>query len=127
MNSTCHAHRVLVVDDAEPTRERLRAWLADAGVETVACAAQREVVLELVRGLQPRVVVIDVPVRDHSGFDLLFELRSRCPGCMVIVMMNELTDEIRRRCAAGHVHHCLDKSTGFERVVDLVVEHGARP
>lgn len=127
MSSAIPANRVLVVDDAQPTRERLCAWLEEVGIDATSCVAQREVILGQARRLQPRVVVIDVPVNDRSGFEMLSDLRSRFPECMVIVTMNNLTEEVHRHCATQHVSHCLDKATGFERIVELVLAHGARP
>jgi DNA-binding NtrC family response regulator len=125
MDSAQHAHKVLVVDDAVAVRDRLCAWLAEDGVETVACATRRELILAHMASLRPGCVVIDVPLHDRSGFELLFELQGRFPACRVIVIMNELTCEMRKRCADAGVRHCLDKATEFERVSALVRAVGA--
>jgi two-component system, OmpR family, response regulator len=118
--------QVLVVDDAATTRDRLCAWLVEAGMQVAVSTADPDAALGCAEALRPDCIVIDVPVHDASGFSLLSELRGRCPGCMVIVMMNNLTDEVRRQCAAAGVRHCLDKASEFERVIDVVRDLGAR-
>lgn len=118
--------RVLVADDAAPTRERLRAWLAEVGIEATACAARRDSIFGCIEALEPGCVVVALPPHDHEGLPLLSDLRARCPECMVIVMTNDLSDEWRRRCAAMKIQHCLDKVRDFERVVELVRVWGGR-
>lgn len=118
--------RVLLIDDAAPTRERLCAWMAEEGFTVVGCAAEREEILRRFAQVRPDCVVFDVPLHDPCGFALLVELRRRCAGCLLIVLTNELTDEVRRRCADAAVQHVLDKSTEFDRVGAMLTRWRAR-
>lgn len=119
---------VLVVDDAWPTRERLCRLFADvAGVKASGCGATVAEVLPRLARLRPRCVVIDVPVHDSTGFELLDQVRQNSAQCAVVVLTNHLSEEFRRRGVAAGVELFLEKSTEFERVLELVKDIGRTP
>jgi two-component system OmpR family response regulator len=113
--------KVLVVDDAVEIRNRLCAMLADqAHVEAVGCSTARVDALREFSKLCPGCVVIDVPVRDSTGFELVAALRELDDQCLIVVLTNHATEEFRRRSIQAGADHFLAKSTEFERVVELV-------
>lgn len=122
------ATKVLVIDDAVDVRERLCQLLAEqAGADAVGSSANRDEALRYVSELRPACVVIDVPVHDMAGFDLVSALRNFDRGCLLIVLTNHATEEFRQRSIIAGADHFLAKSTEFDRVAELVRTLGERP
>jgi len=63
--------RVLVVDDEEPARERLRQLLAAVpGLEVIGEAANGEQAIERIGELKPDVVLLDIQMPVASGLEV---------------------------------------------------------
>lgn len=113
--------RILVVDEAKTTRERVCAMLAEVeGVEVVGCSPQPEAIMPRLEASRPDCVVIDVPARGPEGFELLREVRERAPQCKLIVLTNHVSDEFRLRSEGAGADHFLSKAHEFEKLIDLV-------
>ena len=118
--------RALVVDEAAPTRQRLGRMLSELdGVIAQTCGGRAADVLRRYPDWRPHCVVFDLPAHDPQGFELLGLLRKLNPGCLVVVLTDGESDEVRRHSRHLGADHVLDKSTEFERVVDLVCALGA--
>lgn len=122
--ATHPATQVLVVDDCVATRARVCGMLTELGLEPFPSPAYAPAVLHAIAQRAPRCVVIDVPVKDRGGLQLLSSIRAACPGCLVIVLTNHHGPELERTCREHGVDHFLDKSTQFERVAELVAAFG---
>ncbi len=68
--------RVLVVDDEPDARRLIERVLAEGGAE-VALASSAAEALELLDEFKPHVLVSDIGMPDHDGYDLLRNVRSR--------------------------------------------------
>jgi two-component system, LytTR family, response regulator AlgR len=66
--------RVLIVDDEQPARERLRTLLADMGVEIAGEAATGEQALQAVAQSAPTVVLLDVRMPGMDGVETAHHL-----------------------------------------------------
>jgi DNA-binding response OmpR family regulator len=120
--------KVLVVDDAVEVRRRVCSLLAEqASTVVVGCAATADEVIRHFVELGPGCVVIDVPVHDPAGFELLGALRSIDRSCVLISLTNHATEEFRLRSLGAGADHFLEKSTEFERVAELVRGLRERP
>ncbi|MFN2976582.1 response regulator [Terriglobus aquaticus] len=89
---------VLVVDDDEDTRRRLRTVFERDGW-TVSTAENGLKALETVTHTPPRVILLDLTMPVMDGFDFLHELRLR-PGCAdipVVVYTARLLDAAERK------------------------------
>jgi DNA-binding LytR/AlgR family response regulator len=72
--------RVLLVDDEQPARERLRQLLAaHADVEIVGEAEDGLQAAELIATLEPEVVFLDIQMPGASGLDVAASLAARRP------------------------------------------------
>ena len=111
---------VLVVDDSVETRRRLAEMLVEQAMTCVMeCPARHAEVFDLLAGLTPDCVVIDVPVQNPAGFELLASIRRALPVCLMIALTNHFSESFRQRAFEVGADHCLAKSTEFERVADL--------
>ena len=70
-------HRVLVVDDSEQMTALVASWLADLAVVSVAYSAEEA--WQIAAASRPHLVVVDIVMPRHSGFDFVEALRQQ-PG-----------------------------------------------
>ncbi len=93
--------RVLLVDDHKMMREGLRALLATApDIEVVGEACDGREALDLVRTLEPDVVVMDVGMPELNGVEATRRIRNEYKRVRVIALSTH-TDK-------RYVHHMLD-------------------
>src|SRR5258706_6284739 len=73
--------KILIVDDEPPARARLQQLLADAAakvpLQVVGEADRGEAAIEVVDGLAPDVVLVDVNMRGMNGIEIARHLSSR--------------------------------------------------
>jgi DNA-binding NarL/FixJ family response regulator len=88
-------HRVLLVEDDPPTRERLTAIVrATPGLQLAAAFGERQAALEwLAANEAPRVLLVDLELPDGSGIDVIRALRRRAPAAdaMAITVFGDET------------------------------------
>ncbi len=78
---------ILVVDEEDASRSATAAVLTKAGY-TTRRAASGEEALEIVRGSQPQAVLLEVCLRDISGYELCHELRSEFGWDLPIIFLS---------------------------------------
>lgn len=80
--------RLFIVDDHTIVREGLRALLESSGHAIVGQAADPSLAYRGIALLRPDVVVLDLQLDGHSGFELLAELRrlEQPPATVVLTM-----------------------------------------
>jgi DNA-binding NarL/FixJ family response regulator len=66
---------VLIVDDHPAFRASARTMLEEEGFEVVAEAEDGRSAVELIRRLEPEVVLLDIALPDQSGLDVAEQLR----------------------------------------------------
>jgi DNA-binding NarL/FixJ family response regulator len=92
--------RVVVVDDSEVVRMKLRGLIeSDDGLELVGEAANGEEGLSLVRSKQPDVAVMDLRMPGMSGIEATWQLGTVSPQTRVLVLtvsaeQEDVTDAI---------------------------------
>jgi DNA-binding NtrC family response regulator len=79
------ATTALIVDDDRSVREVLGRWLAESGVDVVACGSFEEAKAHLARHT-PDVLVTDIRLQGYNGLQLVMEMREKRPTapCLVI-------------------------------------------
>lgn len=89
--------RVLVVDDHTILRAGLRALLElELGIEIVGEAANVEDALRLAEQHRPNLALTDIGLPGRSGLTLVTELRSRLPGCRILLLTAHSSKEYIR-------------------------------
>ncbi len=115
--------RVLVVDDDPAMQAVLTDWLSRAGHQVTVCAGMQEA-QQILRRLEPDVMLIDVRLGAFNGLQLLIEARDRYGNLPVIVMSGFEDNVIRRDAerygavfltkpiARADLFACIDRLTG---------------
>lgn len=101
--------RILIVDDHQLAREGLRAVLAGKGLEVVGLAETGEQAVELVRELEPDVVLMDV--RLGEGIDGLEATRRitalGLPVRVLMLTLHDMPGYVREALGAGAAGYVL--------------------
>jgi DNA-binding NarL/FixJ family response regulator len=92
--SAVAAVRVLVVDDCESVRERVRSALERAGMMVVGEAADGAEALTQAAARQPDVVLMDLHMPRMDGIQATRILRVRQPGTRVVLWTGESDEQL---------------------------------
>ena len=118
---------IYIVEDSPVVLERLVEAVRDVPNARVVGSAEAVVsALEGVRAAQPRVLILDVQLRDGSGFRQLKRMRAEgeCRPETVIIVTNYPNDDYRsasRECGADHF---FDKGSEFHKVREVLLRLG---
>jgi two-component system response regulator NreC len=81
--------RVLLADDNERVRARLRSMLAAGGIEVAGEAGRSTDIAPLLSRFAPDVLVFDPSHRGASGSEAIEHLREQSPGTEIVVLTME--------------------------------------
>ena len=113
--------KVLIVDDSEVVRERLKAMLSE--VTELKNINQAEDVPEAISSLhklKPEVVILDIRMPGGSGIDVLQKVKKgNCPP-LVIVLTNYPYPQYRRKYVDAGADFFFSKSTEFDKVTEVL-------
>ena len=93
---------VLVIDDEESARDLASRSLARLGF-TVRAAANGEEGVTLARAIVPSVILLDINLPDHSGWDVLAALQQAPETAGVPVIVHSVDDDRQRAIGLGAV------------------------
>lgn len=112
---------MLIADDSQAIVERLSALLAErGGIDLVGQAGTVMDAARSIRELEPDVVILDIQMPGGSGLDVLAGLKKDRLSPVVIVLTNHPHPQYRERCLQGGARFFLDKSTEFQKIVEIL-------
>ena len=115
--------KVLIVDDHELVRTGIRRLLQDAGgFEVIGEACSGEASIELVRALQPDVVLMDISMPGIGGLEATRKLRHAAPEIPVIVLTVHTDAPFPGRLLQAGAVGYLSKGCSVDEMVHAVGE-----
>jgi two-component system, NarL family, response regulator LiaR len=111
-----HAHssqtiRVMLVDDHAMIRAGIKILLEQFdGIEVVGEAVDGFKAIELVKQLQPDVILMDLNMPGMDGIEAIHRILAIRPGQRIIVLSGFLDDERFIQAIQAGAHGCLDKT-----------------
>jgi DNA-binding NarL/FixJ family response regulator len=111
---------VFLVEDAPLLRERLTALIASVGASTVGHAERAAEAIDGILASRPDVVVLDLHLKEGSGFDVLRAVRKIAPGIAFFVLTNHPIDSLRAAATRMGARGFFDKSSEFEKLRDVL-------
>ena len=113
--------RVAIAEEQLIVRWALREALAGcADLEIVGEAGTVEDTLALIRRTKPDVLILDTNVPDHSGFDVLAEIRDMDDGPLVVVLASQLEPSFAVRAVAAGAHGYVSRSDEPEQLLGAI-------
>lgn len=118
---------VLVADDSSALAVRIASLVSSLpAVEIVGPAADGEAALRMFRVRHPQVVILDLQMPKHTGFEVLRAIRAVDARCLVIIVSNLDEPVIRERCLEAGANHFLSKAGNLDQLTRLVSEFRAK-
>jgi two-component system OmpR family response regulator len=117
--------RVLLVEDSRVLAERLRESLELLeNVEVVGAVAEETSAVTAVRDNNVDVVVLDLQLKEGTGFGVVQRLGKERPT--IIVFTNYVLPEYERLADSMGIEYFLNKSKDYERLPQLIQELESR-
>lgn len=117
----CHMMKLLVVDDSELIRSRLVSLLQGLpGMAKVDTAGTLTQTLERAAHCMSDMAIVDLHLPDGNAIRILPQLRQLVPDMHIAVLTNDASEFNRSRCLKAGADWFYDKSTEFEKVLELV-------
>jgi DNA-binding NarL/FixJ family response regulator len=113
--------KVFIIDDSPLVRERLHELLAEIpGISLVEHMDPTSGTIDAIQAAEPDVVILDIQLPTGRGIEILEELKSNALQMVKIMLTTFPNPLYRRRCLEAGAHYFLDKTTEFERIVDVL-------
>ena len=120
-----HPVRVFILDDSPQITEMLSELFDDPGsVEIVGCADSAMTAIEEIRRSSPDIIIVDLQLKDGSGFDVVKAIRllPQAADIVVIFFTNHASRELHTHALELGADFFLDKSRDHARIVEIVQE-----
>jgi len=114
--------RVFVVEDSAVIRVRLREMLGNIpGIELAGEVDNEADAMQIIRTLQPDVVILDFTLTSGSGLGVLRRIRMQPLPIRVIVLTNDVYPQYRKKCMDAGADYFLDKSRDIAELGNLLL------
>jgi two-component system, NarL family, response regulator NreC len=119
-------HGVLIVDDHEPLRRRIRYALEGGGLDVCGEATDGSEAIQKVKERSPGVVILNISMPIMSGFEALPEIIRCSPNTRVVMFTLDDAQELRQKAfhlgASGYVTKSAPIEELLAEVRKLLVE-----
>lgn len=113
--------KLLIVDDSVLLQERLIAMLSEVeGIGGVTGASNGDDGLAAIRTAEFDAVILDIRMEGKSGIEVLKEIKEERPSIVVIMLTNYPYAQCRKKCTSAGADFFFDKSTEFEKVIEVL-------
>ena len=118
-----HPVRVFILDDSPQITEMLSELFSDPGyVDIVGCHDSAITAIEEIGRLRPDAVILDLQLKDGSGFDVLkaIRLRPQLKDTAIILFTNHASKELHSHALALGANFSLDKSKDHAKILGII-------
>ena len=113
--------KVFIADDSSELRERIVDMISEEeSIEMVGQAENVPEAINAIRKLKPDVIILDIRMPGGCGIDVLNTIEK--DGCTPIIIMltNYPYPQYRKKCFDAGADFFFDKSSEFEKVIDVL-------
>lgn len=115
---------VFLVEDSTLLRERLiRTLTGIHGVQISGSADTAEEAIELIQQKNPDAIILDIRLRQGTGFQVLQSVKVRGRPPLVIVLTNFAYQQYRNKYLDAGADFFFDKSNEFDQVVTVLTQY----
>lgn len=113
--------KIVLADDSKILRQRIISLLEEIqGVQVVAEAENSHQAVQYVEDLKPDLIILDIRMPDGGGLEALKVLEDKNISIIKMVLTNYPIEQYRKKCMELGADYFFDKSTDFEKMVDVV-------
>ena len=113
--------KIFIADDSAVVRERLIEMLSELpGIEIIGQAQDGLEATNLIKKLNPDVVILDIRMPRENGIDVLQNIKRDKQAPIVIMPTNYSYPQYRKKCMEAGADFFFEKSTEFEKVMEVV-------
>ncbi len=98
----------------------VRLLSSDASVSSVTSVRNTDEALHTLKQQQPTMIVADIARHSEHALAALATLKAAAPRSRIAVLIDEADAIVQRKCFNLGASWVFDKSTEFERLIDLV-------
>lgn len=113
-------YRILIADDHEGIRRRVRSLLEASGFEVCGEAANGLDAVIKTKELLPDLIVLNLSMPIMHGLDAIPEIAKSCPGVKIVVFTMADAEELRQEVLRRGAHGFVTKSGPINALVDTV-------
>ena len=119
--------KVLIADDSSDVRQRIITMLSDLiKIDTFGQAGTVQEAIAAIPALNPDVVILDIRMPGGSGIDVLKTIKKKNHSPVIIMLTNYPLSQYMERCLSAGADFFLDKSSDFEKIIDIIAEFAAK-
>jgi DNA-binding NarL/FixJ family response regulator len=104
------ARKILIVDDREPLRRRMRSFLEHEGFEICGEAANGREAIERVKELAPDLAILNISMPIMNGLEALPVMLRSLPGMKVVIFTLDEAEELKQQAFRLGAHGFVTKS-----------------
>lgn len=112
-------HRILLADDHEGIRRRVRSALETAGFEVCGEAVNGLDAITKTKDLMPDLIILNLSMPVMNGLEAIPEIAKSAPAVKIVVFSMDEADELRREALRRGAHGYVSKSRA---ITDLIYE-----
>ncbi len=115
--------RIILVDDSEIVRQRIRESLISLNdVQIVAEAKNGVEAVSVITDNKADLVILDIRMPEMNGFEVLKKIRADKNGTKICIFTNYPYIQYKERCMAAGADYFFDKNQDFEEIKKLILK-----
>ncbi len=119
-----NSYKILIVDSSLMIVQRLNSMLTETECSNcVSSANSYSEALEKLSADKYDIVLLDTQLQGKNGFELLSFIKTNYPETKTIMVTNQTSDFYRSKGQRIGVDHFVDKSSEFEKVIEIIKEY----
>ncbi|MBS1664596.1 MAG: response regulator transcription factor [Bacteroidetes bacterium] len=112
---------ILIVDPSLVVLQRMVSIVEELpNVEFVVHAGSYKEAMDLLTGLRPDMILMDIDLPDKNGIELLKTIRQQDGNAIVYITTNFVSDQHRDLCKKLGARRFFDKSADYELITEAV-------
>jgi len=112
---------IIIIDKSGLSSVRLGNIITSIGnVENIVQILDVKNILDIVEKTNPDVIIWDLNINGQVCFELMKKVLKLMPSVCIIALTSYSIEQYRKKCREIGVRHCLDKTTEFENIIDII-------
>jgi len=113
--------KIVIADDSSLLRDRIRSLLNSINHNTVVYEAENGVeALQLIRGKEPDMAILDIRMPEMNGIEVLKKIRELKMKVKVCILTNYDYPIYKKRCFEAGADYFLRKTEDFEEIEIII-------